>query len=242
LKSRVRNTNASPNGLPRRALALLEQPLDAALLSERETRNGRLVHYIEGGAAIAQANRIFGFDAWGAELVGDVAFRLMSLSDPDTGERLAVGMYSATVRVVVRGCLPRIDVGCAFARYDTPEAHEAAFKGAVTDATKRCLRLFGGQFGNELYRRGHVGAEPSQEQADPSLSKVEEMRRRLVDLSARLGADEAKAHAWAEKRYGQHIEELTAEQLADAVRFLADQLNRRNGAGNQQRANREKAA
>ncbi len=31
------------------------------------------------------------------------------------------------------------------------EAHEAAEKGAVTDALKRCLRSFGAQFGNDLY-------------------------------------------------------------------------------------------
>ncbi len=33
------------------------------------------------------------------------------------------------------------------------EAHEAAEKGAVTDALKRALRTFGAQFGNDLYDR-----------------------------------------------------------------------------------------
>ena len=228
---RKRADTAQPDALPRRAVTLLQQPLDQAVVSEREVRDGRLVTYIEGWAAIGQANRIFGFDAWGVEVVGDVAYRAFDLSDPDTGERLAVGMYSATVRVVVRGCLPRVDVGCAFAASDTPEAHETAFKGAVTDAMKRTLRYFGVQFGNGLYdRRGFPEAAASQPAASPSPRRTEEMRRRVIDLSARLGDDDAKARAWAEKRYSQPLDELSGEQLADAVRFLADKLNRRNGS------------
>ena len=113
-------------------LALLGQRLDPALVSERETRNGRLVQYTEGWAIINQANRTFGFDGWGAEVVGEVAYRPLSLADPDTGESVAAGMYTAMVRVVVRGCPPKADVGCAFVSQDTPEAHEAAYKGAVT--------------------------------------------------------------------------------------------------------------
>ena len=228
---RRRAGTARVDGLPRRALDLLEKPLDPAVISERETRDGRLVSYIEGWATIAQANRIFGFDAWGVEVVGDVAYRAFDLSDPDTGERLAVGMYSASVRVVARGCLPRVDVGCSFAAGDTPDAHETAFKGAVTDAMKRALRYFGVQFGNGLYdRRGVPEVAASPPAASPPPRRPEEMRRRVIDLSARLGDDDAKARAWAEKRYGQPLDELSAEQLADAVRFLADQLNRRNGA------------
>lgn len=40
------------------------------------------------------------------------------------------------------------------ARSAIMEAHEAAKKGAVTDAMKRCLRVYGAQFGNELYGDG----------------------------------------------------------------------------------------
>jgi DNA repair and recombination protein RAD52 len=225
-----RSANTNADSLPARAVAVLNQSLDAAVVSERETRDGQLVRYIEGWAAISQANRVFGFDTWGAEVVGDVAFRPFSFTDPDTGEQLAVGMYSTAVRVSVRGCLPRVDVGCAFAANDTPEAHEAAFKGAVTDALKRSLRYFGDQFGNRLYdRRSGMEAASSPPVSAPQI-KGEEMRRRVLELSARLGADEVKARAWAQKRYGQELDVLTAEQLADAVRFLADKLNRRNGS------------
>jgi DNA recombination protein Rad52 len=242
LRRRAKETRGEK--LPRRVLALLAEPLDPALVSQRETRDGRLVQYIEGWAAINQANRIFGFDGWGAEVAGEVAYRPLGLLDPDTCETLAVGMYTATVRVAVRGCPPKADVGCSFVSQDTPEAHEAAYKGAVTDALKRALRHFGDQFGLRLYdRHNGLSAGPALSQSPersegqsegrprpsalPSPAKVEEMRRRVLELSARLGVDEDKALAWVQKRYGQPLDALSAEQVADALRSLAGELNRR---------------
>jgi hypothetical protein len=55
------------------------------------------------------------------------------------------------------------------------------------------------------------------------------MRGKVLDLSQRLGIDDAKARASVEERYGRPLDELGEEQLAAAVRTLADQLNRRNG-------------
>ncbi len=251
LRLRRRAEDTRSEGLPDRVLGLLGQPLDPLLVSERETRDGRFVQYIEGWAIINQANRVFGFDGWGSEVVGEVNYRPLSLADPDTGESVAVGMYTATVRVAVRGCPRKADVGCSFVAQDTPEAHEAAYKGAVTDAMKRALRHFGDQFGNRLYdRRNGLDAMPALTESDgapqpsppPSPAKVEEMRRRVLELSARLGVDEDKALAWVEKRYGQPLDALSAGQVADAVRSLADELNRRNGLPAGRRSGRRQAA
>ena len=233
-------------GLPDEVAALLAQPLDHALVSERELRDGRLLQYIEGWVVINQANRIFGHDGWGAEVVGDVAYRPLSLVDPVTDTPAAVGTYTATVRVTARGCPPKADVGCGFVAEETPEAHEAAYKGAVTDALKRALRHFGDQFGNGLYdRRNAVDAAASRpvtpaSPARPCLpaDRLDAMRHKVLDLSQRLGVEEAKARASVEERYGRPLDELGEEHLAAAVRALADQLNRRNG----QPAERRRAA
>jgi len=226
-------------GLPDEVAALLAQPLDHALVSERELRDGRLIQYIEGWVVINQANRIFGHDGWGAEVVGDVAYRPVSLVDPLTDAPSAVGMYTATVRVTARGCPPKADVGCAFVAEETPESHEAAFKGAVTDALKRALRHFGDQFGNGLYdRRNAVDTAAPRPATPTSPARLEAMRGKVLDLSQRLGVEEAKARASVEERYGRPLDELGEEQLAAAVRALADQLNRRNG----QPAERRRAA
>lgn len=251
LRLRRRAEDTHSDGLLNRVLDLLGQPLDPALVSERETRDGRLIQYVGGWAAIGQANRIFGFDGWGAEVVGEVAYRPVSLADPDSGETVAVGMYMATVRVAARGWPPKADVGCSFVSQDTPEAHEAAYKGAVTDAMKRALRHFGDQFGNRLYDRRNgldamlalsEGEGTRQPSASASPVRVEEMRRKVVELSARLGVDEGRALAWVQKRYGQPLDALSAEQVADAVRSLADELNRRNGLTTGGRGGRRQAA
>lgn len=226
---RTRASNARGDVLPRRVLALLAQSLDPALVSQREARDGRMLQYIEGWAAINQANRIFGHDGWGAEVVGEVGYRPMALDDPASDARLAVGMYTAAVRVSVPGCSARSDVGCAFVREETPEAHEAAYKGAVTDALKRALRHFGEQFGNSLYDRRN-GVDPaSSKPAAASPARLEAMRRKVLELSSRLGVEEARARAWVEKRYGRPFDALGEQDLADAVRSLAEQLNQRNG-------------
>jgi DNA repair and recombination protein RAD52 len=240
---RTRTSNARGDVLPRRVLALLAQPLDPDLISEREARDGRMLQYIEGWAAINQANRIFGHDGWGAEVVGEVGYRPMALDDPASDARLAVGMYTAAVRVSVPGCSTRSDVGCAFVREETPEAHEAAYKGAVTDALKRALRHFGEQFGNSLYdRRNGVDPALSKPAAPASPARLEAMRRRVLDLSGRLGVDEARARAWVEKRYGQPFDALGEQELADAIRSLAEQLNQRNGVVAARQGVRRRAA
>lgn len=209
LMPQQRALEPTSEGLPAEVVALLAQPLDPALVSERELRDGRLIQYIEGRVAINQANRIFGPDGWGAEVVGDVVYRPATLIDPVTDAPAAVGMYTATVRVTARGCPPKADVGCAFVADETPEAHEAAYKGAVTDALKRALRHFGDQFGNGLYDRRNVTDTPAPRPAAPaSPARVEEMRQKVLDLSQRLGVDEAKTRAWAEKRYGRTLDEL----------------------------------
>jgi hypothetical protein len=207
-----------------------------AIVAKREARDGRLLQYIEGWVVINQANRISGHDGWGAEVVGDVASRPLSLVDPVTDAPAAVGIYTATVRVTVRGCPPKADVGCAFVAEETPEAHEAAYKGAVTDALKRA---FGDQFGNGLYdRRNAVDAPASRPATPTSPARLEAMRGKVLDLSQRRGIGDAKARASVEERYGRPLDELGEEELATAVRALADQLNRRNG----QPAERRRAA
>lgn len=211
-----------------RLRGLLAKPLDALLVSERESRDGRIFRYIDGTTVINQANRIFGYDGWGTELVGEVGFRPLRLIDPDTESPLAVGMYSAVVRVTVRGCAPRSDAGCGFVEADTPEAHEAAYKGAVTDALKRALRFFGDQFGNGLYdRRSFVDLRGSS--SATVSNKPEGMRRKVLELSNRIGLNAAKALARIEERCGEPLDALSEDQLSEEISELADEYNRRNG-------------
>ena len=63
------------DGLPPATTTKLGEPLDEGLVSHRKGRGGRTFAYLEGRAAIDQANRIFGFGGWGYDLAGPVELR-----------------------------------------------------------------------------------------------------------------------------------------------------------------------
>lgn len=118
--------------------------------------------YIEGWHAIAEANRIFGFDAWSYDVqdctcVSERPRAIGKDAKPGFGVT-----YTARVCVIVGG-VQRVDVGAGHG-YDVDAglAHESAIKEAVTDALKRALRSFGNPFGLALYdkTRENVGVDP----------------------------------------------------------------------------------
>lgn len=127
----------------------LSAPLDKANVKSR-AQAGRELSYIEAWHAIAEANRIFGFDAWNRETV-----ELRQLGEPrQTGDKWRVG-YSARVRITVFA-KDRVIVreGCGFGSgidKDVDQAHESALKEAESDAMKRGLMTFGNPFGLALY-------------------------------------------------------------------------------------------
>ena len=57
------------DGLSPAVANALNQPLDPGLVSQRKGRGGRVFDYLEGHVVIDQANAIFGYGAWGVELV-----------------------------------------------------------------------------------------------------------------------------------------------------------------------------
>lgn len=212
-----------PRSLSRAALQRLRQPLDASLVSERTTDDGEVLRYLEGWRVIEQANAIFGYDRWGAELVGEVAYRPLSGGN-GRGRSTPAGVYMATVRVTVDGCLPHSDVGTSVVAEHTAEGHATACKSAVTDALKRALRHFGSRFGNELYR-GLEGVPLPEASAPP-----EELRRQLLEIAASAGSDETRTREWVAQRYGRPLDELEGRPLLSAVTALSRGLDRRNGA------------
>lgn len=159
-------------GFSAKQLQALRRNVDERHIRTRES-NGRELSYIEGWYAIAQANRIFGFDGWSRETVDSKCV----LARENRGTFLAV--YTAKVRVTVypQGSNPivREGHGTGEGRGNTPgEVHDMALKAAETDATKRALATFGRPFGLELYR-GHRkdSSNPSgRRRSDPSPSIV----------------------------------------------------------------------
>ncbi len=129
---------------------------------------GREFPYLEGWHAIAEANRIFGYDAWNRETVWfECVWR------QPQGIKFAAA-YLARVRIVVRTerhQVIREGSGAGEAIASTPgQAHELAAKAAETDATKRALSTFGSPFGLSLYAKPekNLQTKPSSE-TEPSI-------------------------------------------------------------------------
>lgn len=212
-------TDPSTGGLSQEVLDLLAQPLDLALVRERARDDGSVFAYLEGQAIIDQANRIFGYGGWGAEIIGEARYQAAEVVDQSSGELLALGMYTVAVRVTVTGCLPRSDVGCGFVTERTLEAHANATKAAATDGIKRAFRQFGQQFGNSLNeRRPGTLASPA---------RLDDMRERVVQLSGRLGVNEARTRTWFQERCGMDLDDATERELSSAIKALANELNER---------------
>jgi DNA recombination protein Rad52 len=117
--------------------------------------NGANLSYVEGWHSIAEANRIFGFDAWDRRTISTAC-----VWNGQSGQVHAAA-YTAKVRVSVRAgdtIIVREGSGTGEGRASTPgQAHELALKGAETDATKRALATFGNPFGLALYDREQAG-------------------------------------------------------------------------------------
>lgn len=125
---------------------------------------GRKFSYIEGWHAIAEANRIFGFDCWDRETVdircvaeaetkiGPRADRQGNPIAQKDGHRVA---YICKARITTRaGDRAVVREGSGYGSgidIDLGQAHESALKEAETDAMKRALMTFGNPFGLALY-------------------------------------------------------------------------------------------
>ena len=125
----------------------LKAKLDAQYVKTRQA-NGMTLSYVEGWHAIAEANRIFGFDGW------DRRTLFTNCIWTGTCDRDYLAAYIAKVRIYVRAgdvLIVREGSGTGEGKGDTPgQAHVIALKSAETDATKRALATFGNVFGLSL--------------------------------------------------------------------------------------------
>ena len=232
------------DGLLPAVVNALEQPLDPALVSRRDGRGNRQYDYIEGHTVIDQANAIFGYGGWGYELAGDVSLRRIEKVDVRTGEVKVNYAYSAPVRVSVVGAPPRTDIGFHVVAEDTPEGHETAAKGAVTDGLKRALRSFGDRFGNGLYgdQPAANGSRPrAQAPANANAngnsgqgsngngrrdgSYLQQLRGRLIALGAEQGYEETQVREAVKKQTGRALDDLPARDLKPLVEGAARKVN-----------------
>lgn len=178
----------------------LDQAIDARLISERRSGGGK-VKYVQGHSAIDQANRIFGYGNWGWRVVSveqivledplnheavGIEYRAVvevtvrgAVPISDVGSQ-PVSTWNVDDQIMQRRLKANrgndtsdfTPIEKREARAVIVDAHEAAKKGAVTDALKRALRGYGNQFGNSLYGDGHVNiGDNAVDSVDPMVTK-----------------------------------------------------------------------
>ena len=151
----------------------LSGPLDPKHVSTRDQYSGPTLSYIEGWHAIAEANRIFGFDGWDRVIMESTC---VVEKERKIGKAKYDGWgvtYTARVRITVRfGSTETIREGCGSGHgidKDCGLAHESAFKEAETDAMKRALMTLGNKFGLALYDKTQANVRPD----DGRMTKTE---------------------------------------------------------------------
>ena len=140
------------------------KPLDPKKVKTRN-QGGANVSYIEGWHAIAEANRIFGFDGWTRNTVETKCVH-EAQRKLRNGDGWSV-TYTARVRIMV------VHEGTEIVRdgsgaghgigKDLGECHESALKEAETDAMKRALMTFGNPFGLALYDKEQREVAPPEQ-------------------------------------------------------------------------------
>ena len=166
-------------------IGFLTAPLGRSHVKSRK-QAGRDLSYIEGWHAIAEANRIFGYDKWNRHTQ-----KLRQLGEPREvdGKWRVAYMAKVAIIVVTGDDHPVIREGTGYGSgidRDVGSAHESAIKEAETDAMKRALMTFGNPFGLALYDKEQNG--------------VEDEAPKTADTKPATGDRAAKAWAWAQEQ------------------------------------------
>ena len=116
----------------------LRTKLDGKHVKTRKA-NGTDLHYVEGWHVIAEANRIFGYDAWDRRTLASHCV-WSGVSGACHGAAYPPRCALASERATSQLCGK--DQGLGKGKPYSGQAHELALKRAETDATKRALHLW----------------------------------------------------------------------------------------------------
>lgn len=156
----------------------LNKPLVSTNVKQRE-QGGIKLSYIESWHAIAEANRIFGWDGWTRQTQD-----LQLVQAEQKGDKgLWYVSYLAKSLVTVHGVSRE---GMGFGQgidRDLGKAHESAVKEAESDAMKRALMTFGNPFGLALYDKtqANVVKEITKEEAEKVFRDAIAVEWKLMD-------------------------------------------------------------
>lgn len=193
--------------------------LSAPLSKAHVKKNPKGFDYVEGWHAIAEANRIFGFDAWDRQTL-----EMRQLGDPEQVNGNWRVAYHCRVRITVRAGETLITrdgsgYGSGIVK-DIRDAHEGAIKEAETDAMKRALMTFGNPFGLALYDKAQANVV---DEVDQSYVTFVETIREII----RVTTDPKALREWwgsDEQKKLRRDFQITKPDLDDLMSFLKSRL------------------
>jgi DNA repair and recombination protein RAD52 len=204
--------------------ALLSAPLSTANVK----KNPRGYDYVEGWHAIAEANRIFGFDGWDRQTID-----MRQLGEPELVNGNWRVAYHCRVRVTVRADGTEITrdgsgYGSGIVK-DVRDAHESAIKEAETDAMKRALMTFGNPFGLALYDKQRANVTDEQPASEAKLTFIGTTKEKIREWS---GTGKELGEWWNSEEQKQARRFVGLDQSeVDALKTLVQQrINALNAA------------
>lgn len=227
-------------------VAALSEPLAREHVKTRKGVGTQQLSYLPAYHVIAQANRLFGFGAWGTEIIhlqkADVFKYEKPIPNTDRSKPMISVSYTCQLKLTVRGTDGIIqqheDIGfgngvAGETAAGIASAIELATKEAVTDALKRCLRYYGEQFGLTLYDKEATAELMSADQIEATRPVTEDDIAKLRNLMSERGIDDdfvmaaLKGEAFDEVRKSiylnfDRLEDMTQEWFAIAYAYVDD--------------------
>lgn len=207
-----------------------DKPIPRSVISKREGGGGSTLDYLEGHYVISRLNKVFGNLNWSKEV------NVIEKEKEITKDRYDKDCYNYTVVVKVKLFIQinaiytfKEDIGSCSgtSRKSFGDALELAYKGAVTDALKRCAKDLGMSFGLALYDKEQTNVVEDDEISDKKIV-TEVINKDYFFKDGKL--DESKANAYAKyvKLYIQGILTLadgTKTSVTEALMFLKAKFN-----------------
>jgi DNA recombination protein Rad52 len=197
----------------------LAAPLNKSHVAQR-SQAGRQFSYIEGWHAIAEANRIFGFDGWQRQTV---EAKCVAERERKVGQGDGWGVtYTAKVRIAVGEIIRE---GCGAGHgidRDLGQAHESALKEAETDAMKRALMTFGNQFGLALYDKTQANVVAGYDDYGGNTPEERAANRKAngADAPKTYSRAEKAKNGWLEKYEGLRDDMFATKTMAGYLLFV----------------------
>lgn len=201
----------------------LKEKLPKEHVLEREAyKNGPKLSYLPAHYVINQANEIFGFGMWGTEIIhmqqlDKTEYQKAPYNAGEKPKDMIAFAYMCRMKLTVRAgehsnSYEDVGFGSGVANASAAGIHSAlelAIKEASTDALKRCMRLYGNQFGLSLYDKSD-DYMPTLSEVEAARPVTEEQLRQLRDLYHDRGIDDEWVLAYLK---GEHYPNRTLEEM-----------------------------